>query len=265
MWAGISEVVIATEDINPTVRGGGFDYLKRAGIEVRRGLMGAEAREQMASFMNWCERRRPLVTLKAALDANGNVDSSNGPPSRFTSDSSLEAVHELRRRCDAVIVGVNTVIRDNPKLTVRRVPIREGRQPLRVVLDRRLRTPSECALVADDGQTLILHCEGNPDDLGAEVVCLPPLHGAPEGGVDLGQLLDMLGDRGVQRLLVEGGPDVWGRFLDAGLVDEVYLFQSQVDLGEGLAGGIDAACLEAAGLSLCERRESGADSLQVWR
>jgi len=265
MWAGIGRVVIAAEDVNPTVRGGGVDCLKMAGIEVSQGLQEAEARLQMAPFMRWCERRRPLVTLKAAIDRNGRVDSEHDAPGRFTSEESLDAVHELRRRCDAVVVGVNTVIRDDPQLTVRRVPIGKGEQPLRIILDRRLRTPTDSKLVSDGGETIIFHSEGEDSGLTAEVVCLHSHLGSSEEGVDLVQLLDLLGDKGIQRLMVEGGPDVWCRFLDAELVDEVYLFKADVDLGEGVEGGINSERLKHAGLTLAEESQCGEDTLQIWR
>ena len=264
LWAGINRVVIAAEDINPTVRGGGIDCLKRAEIEVAQGLMEAEARQQMAAFMHWCEKRRPIVILKAALDCNGNVDSTSGPPARFTSEESLDEVHRLRLQCDAVLVGVNTVIRDDPKLTVRRVDLRMGRQPLRIVLDRRLRTPEKAEMVIDGDSTLVLHCEGEENSLECETILMPPLFSSGEEGVDLVQLLDLLGDREIQRLLVEGGPDVWARFLAAELVDEACIFHSKVDLGEGLNGGITSEILEGAGLILASSEDIGDDRLEHW-
>ena len=264
LWAGIKRVVIAAEDVNPTVRGGGIDYLKKAGIQVSQGLLEAEARQQMHAFMHWCECRRPIVILKAALDCNGNVDSKSGPPARFTSAESLDEVHQLRKDCDAVLVGVNTVVRDNPELTVRRVELGSGKQPLRIVLDRTLRTPKSATLVSDEHETLILHCDGSGDGLECETILMPPLFSESEEGVDLVQLLDLLGDREIQNLLVEGGPDVWARFLADDLVDEAYIFHSKADLGEGLKSGISNSVLEAAGLHLVEKRDSGVDTLQIW-
>ena len=265
LWAGIKRVVIAAEDINPTVRGGGIDYLRKAGIQVSQGLLEAKAREQMHSFMHWCECRRPIVLLKAALDCNGNVDSKSGPPARFTSAESLDEVHRLRKDCDAVLVGVNTVVRDNPELTVRRVALGNGKQPLRIVLDRTLRTPESSTLVSDEHDTLILHCEGDKKGLECDTILMPPLFSDTEEGVDLVQLLDLLGDREIQNLLVEGGPDVWARFLADELVDEAYIFHSKANLGEGLNSGISDTVLEAAGLHLVEERASGDDTLQVWK
>ena len=213
LWAGINRVVIAAEDTNPTVRGGGLEYLKRANIDVSQGLLESEALQQMSSFMHWCEYRRPIVTLKAALDCNGNVDSISGPPARFTSEESLDEVHRLRLQSDAVLVGVNTVIRDNPRLTVRRVNLGKSSQPLRIVLDRRLRTPVTSELVTDGNDTLLLHCEENEKSVECETILIPSLFSERRKRVDLEQLLDLLGDRIIQRLLVEGGPDVWGQFL----------------------------------------------------
>ena len=264
LWAGINRVVIAAEDINPTVRGGGLDCLKRAEIEVAQGLMEAEARQQMSAFMHWCESRRPIVILKAALDCNGNVDSTSGPPARFTSEDSLDEVHRLRLQCDAVLVGVNTVIRDDPKLTVRRVDLGKSKQPLRIVLDRRLRTPEKAEMVIDGNSTVVLHCEGVGDSLECETILMPPLFSSGEEGVDLMQLLDLLGDREVQRLLVEGGPDVWARFLADGLVDEACILHSKVDLGEGLNGGITSEILEGAGLMLASSENIGGDLMEHW-
>ena len=117
-------------------------------------LMEIEAREQMKAFMHWCEHRRPLVTVKLALDVNGSVDDRAGVAQRFTSPGCLEKVHELRRDCDAVLVGVETVNRDNPQLNVRLVP--SDRQPLRVVLDPNQRINPKAQLLADNGETLLM-------------------------------------------------------------------------------------------------------------
>ncbi len=123
LWAGVGKVVIAAEDANPTVRGGGVDYLRNAGIDVRQGLMEAEARQQMAPFMLRFERRRPMVPMKAAMVRNRRVDAEHDAPLRFSSEESLVAVLELRSGLDAWVVGVNLVIWDYPQLTLRPVPL----------------------------------------------------------------------------------------------------------------------------------------------
>ena len=163
-----------------------------------------------------------------------------------------------------MLVGVNTVIRDDPKLTVRRVDLGKGKQPLRIVLDRRLRTPEKAEMVTDGDGTVVLHCEGGGGSLECETILIPPLFSSDNEGVDLLQLLDLLGDREVQRLLVEGGPDVWARFLNEKLVDEACIFHSKVDLGEGLNGGITTEILEGAGLKLVSSEDVGGDRLERW-
>ena len=129
MWAGIKKAVIAHYDPNPTVRGQGVEVLKDAGIEVETGLLEAEAAVQMREFLYWCEHRRPIVTVKLAVDKNGSVDDRSQAAGRFTSEGCLDAVHQLRKECDAILVGAETIERDNPSLTVRRVEAE--RQPLR--------------------------------------------------------------------------------------------------------------------------------------
>ena len=225
MWAGIKEVVIAVHDPNPTVRGDGCRVLEAAGIPTRVGLMETEAREQMRAFMHWCEHRRPLITVKLALDANGSVDDRSENPQRFTSLGCLEKVHELRRDCDAVLVGVDTVNRDDPQLNVRLVP--SDRQPLRVVIDPNQRINPKSQLLGDDGETLLMQ---------------KSFSGLPS-------LLHQLAAQDIQRVLVEGGPTTVHRFLQAGLVDEVFLVHSTVVHESPVPANIDEHLLEKSGLT----------------
>ena len=236
LWAGVREVVIAHPDPNPTVRGGGADALREAGIRVREGLLRAEAGRQMQAFLHWCAERRPLVTLKLAVDPHDRVDASSAPPGRFTSPASLDLAHRLRRAVDAIVVGVGTVIRDDPALTVRRVEPAAGRQPVRVVLDPRGRIPATAAVLTDGQLTLLVRGPEATDEsspaVPAEVV---HLLGRPSDrtGLDLGALLDLLGDRGHQELLIEGGPTTWAAFLKAALVDRIIRIRSLLELGDG--------------------------------
>ena len=162
-----------------------------AGIVVREGLLGDEAQTQMQAFMHWCQCKQPLVTLKAAMDANGVVDGET--PGRFTSEESLNGAHRLRGQCDAILVGVNTIIRDDPSLNIRRGDRGKRMHPLRIVLDRTLRIPTDAKVLTDGQETVLVHIQS--DNRG---VALP----AGDGGADLGALLDHLGDRGVQELLI---------------------------------------------------------------
>ena len=238
MWAGVSEVVVAHSDPNPTVRGNGCRVLNDAGIPTRVGLMETEAHEQMLAFMHWCTHRRPLVTVKMALDANGSVDDRAEAAQRFTSPGCLEKVHELRRDCDAVLVGVETVNRDDPKLNVRLVP--NERQPLRVVIDPNGRIDPTSTLLNDGGDVLLVQKEFT----------------------NLASLMNQLGDRDIQRVLVEGGPSTVERFLEASLVDEVFLVHSTVIHAQPVLSGLNAQRLSEAGLVLAEETIWGEERVE---
>jgi len=240
MWAGIKEVIVAHLDPNPTVRGAGIEVLVQAGINVRQGLLEAEAGAQMRAFMHWCEHRRPMVTVKIAVDRNGSVDDRSGAPMRFTSEACLDAVHQLRQDCDAVLVGAETVARDDPSLTVRRVEAQ--RQPLRIVIDPNGRIPSDAVLLNDGHETLHM----------------------AETFRGLKPLLNQLGDRDVQRVLVEGGPSTVHAFLKQGLVDEFFLVQSDVEHLQPVAANLDDRTLSSAGLLRRADQQWGQETVQHW-
>ncbi|MCH1410802.1 MAG: bifunctional diaminohydroxyphosphoribosylaminopyrimidine deaminase/5-amino-6-(5-phosphoribosylamino)uracil reductase, partial [Candidatus Poseidoniaceae archaeon] len=235
----IQRVVIAHPDPNPNVRGRGSDVLREAGLEVEVGLLQDEASVQMRSFLHWCHHRRPWVTVKVAVDANGSVDDRSEDAGRFTSEGCLDEVHRLRQRCDAVLVGSETVLRDDPLLTVRRVE--HDRQPLRVVLDGRGRVSDEAALLNDGGSTMHL-----------------------TGEVELERLLQQLGDQELQRLLVEGGPSTVHRFLKAGLVDEVFLVHSTTTHASPVPSGLDDEAFASAGLTPQQGQVWGEEQVSVW-
>ena len=240
MWAGVKEVIVAHPDPNPTVRGSGFEVLEKAGIEVRFGLLEKEACSQMRPFMHWCTHRRPMVTVKMAVDCNGSVDDRSAEAQRFTSEACLDRVHQLRKECDAILVGAETVERDNPTLTIRRVET--DRQPLRIVIDPNNRIDSNSALLQDGLETL--HMTSNFRGLEA--------------------LLNQLGDREIQRLLVEGGPTTVQQFLRAGLVDEFFLVESSVEHVEPVPSKIDDSMLQQAGLVRGSNEQWGDETVQFW-
>lgn len=269
LWAGVSEVVVAHRDPNPTVRGKGIEYLREQGTIIREGLLDSEALIQMQPFMHWCETRLPMLTLKIAVDKNLAVDDREGVSQRFTSEESLDAVHRLRRDVDAVVVGVGTVIRDNPSLNVRRVPLNLARQPLRVVLDRELRIPLDSTLVNDEQQTLILHVVGREDRVAAlssrDNVEVCQLQSArTHDGVDLNLVLSFLGDRGFQEVMVEGGPETARRFLRAGLFDRVIVIHTDAEFGDPFPLSITDEELANAGLVPMGAINWGKDEAERW-
>ena len=241
MWAGVKKVIIGIADPNPTVRGGGVDALSKEGIEVEIGLLEEECYAQMSAFMHWCEHRRPMVTVKLAVDCNGSVDDRSAHAQRFTSEACLDEVHKLRMECDAVLVGAETVTRDDPSLTVRR--IETDRQPLRIVIDPHHRIPKSSVVLTDEHETLHL----------------------TTGFRGLVPLLNQLGDQEVQRLLVEGGPTTVHAFLEAKLVDEFFLVQSDVEHAQPVAANISDEVLLRSGLVRGENQQWGEETVQHWR
>ena len=238
MWAGVRKVIVAHEDPNPTVRGKGGEVLLDNGIPTSFGLMKKEANEQMKGFLHWCEHRRPLVTVKMAIDRNGSVDDRSEQAQRFTSDGCLKKVHELRRDCDAILVGVETVVRDDPALTVRLVP--SERQPLRLVIDPNGRIPVSAALLNDGHPTRLLQSDF----------------------VSLDRLLNELGDQEIQRLLVEGGPNTVARWLRAKVVDEFFLVHADTTHLQPVDSGITPEVLKLAGLHFVEELTWGDERVE---
>ena len=241
LWSGVKHVIVAHPDPNPTVRGKGFQVLRDAGITVQSGLLEERAAEQMKPFLYWCEHRRPMVTVKLAIDANGSVDDRSAEAQRFTSEACLDEVHRLRKDCDAILVGAETIERDNPSLTIRRVETE--RQPLRVILDPKERTNPDAIVYNDEHETV---------QIGSDFTGLLPL-------------LNRLGDMEKQRLLIEGGPTTIHSFLQEGLVDEFYLVRSEVTHQMPIASNIDGDVLKQAGLSLERTEKWGEESVEVWK
>jgi len=265
LWAGVTHVVIGANDPNPTVRGGGSDALRQAGIEVEEGILADECRKQMREFMHWCESKRPYVLLKAAVDPHGRIDGDQSKSAvRFSSEVSLEIVHQLRSESMAILVGINTVIRDNPSLTVRGPDIGPREAPLRVVIDPNGRIPSGCTLMQDDSApTLLIHCKepGHSDD--------PPhveriVLSDDDGEIPVERILDMLGDRGIQSLMVEGGADTWRRFLAEEAVDWAHLCRSPFDLSGDHGITFEEHELTAAGLRRISVRDVDGDEISNW-
>lgn len=233
-------VVVAMKDPNPLVAGRGLRALRAAGIRVDLGLLRSEACDLAAPFIKFHRERRPYVILKWAQSIDGKIATRTGDSRWITSRRSRAAAHAMRARVDAVIVGVETVLADDPDLTARLV--RPRRRATRVVLDTRLRTPPRCRLVrsARSVPTLIVTGSNQAatarrrlERAGCEVVSV----GGGSGGVHLGRLLDLLRAREMTNVLVEGGGKVLASFLDAGLADEARVFVAPRLIGGAAAPG----------------------------
>ena len=237
--AGIGEVHVATTDPNPRVNGKGLSELEAAGIKVYRGEGEEEAAELYEAFARHVNTGLPFVTAKFAMSLDGKIATHTGDSKWVTGPPARGYAQEMRETCDAIMVGVNTVLLDNPRLTARDT---DGdllpRQPLRVILDSKVRTPANARLLSEPGLTLIAvtrSADGKIAALreaGAEVLQFPE---TKDGMVDPCALLQALGARGVVSLLVEGGGTLLGSLFDLGMVDKVAAF-----IAPKIIGGISA-------------------------
>lgn len=244
--AGVRRVHAALLDPNPRVNGQGVARLREAGVEVVVGEAAAEARDLIRFYSTWVTTGRPYVTLKLATSLDGKVATAGGESRWITGRVARRAAHQLRSDHDSVMVGVGTVLADDPSLTARHRP--DSRQPIRVVVDSHLRTPpSARVLTQTSGRTWIATLDQHPGPLeGAELIPLP----AHEGRVSLEALLDELGRRQVTSLLVEGGPTVAGEVAARRLANRVVVFIAPLVLGGSQAlsaiGGKGARTLSEA-------------------
>ena len=235
--AGVANVVAAMQDPNPKVSGMGCTLLQEAGINVRVGLMSDVAEKLNAGFLSRVRRGRPFVRLKIAASLDGRTAMADGESKWITGPAARRDVHLFRASSGAVLSGVNTVLDDDPSLTVRDMAGHsEILQPLRVIVDSTLRMPPSAQMLSIDGETLIF-CIADEnraplEDHGAEVVMIS----AHEGRPDLVCVLENLGNRDINDVLVEAGPTLAGGFLARGLVDELVIYQAPHIMGSETRG-----------------------------
>jgi diaminohydroxyphosphoribosylaminopyrimidine deaminase/5-amino-6-(5-phosphoribosylamino)uracil reductase len=233
--AGIKRVVAPIEDPNPLVSGRGFQRLRDAGIEVITGILADEAISLNEKFICWHKKRRPFVHLKLAMSLDGRISLHNSISTALTSEAARNRVQGLRHECDAILVGANTAVVDDPMLTDRSG--KERRRPLvRVVLDDRLRVRSDSKLADTNIAPTIVFtktsdktCASELTSRGVDVI------ETEAGSRDLDAVLHSLAEREIQSILVEGGSQVAGAFVDAGLVDKITLIAAPLIIGGGEA------------------------------
>lgn len=233
--SGIAEVYIATLDPNPQVSGRGKAELEAAGIKTHLGEREAEARQLNEAYIKFITTGLPFVTAKFAMSLDGKIATSRGDSRWISGEESRGYVHQLRQEADAIMVGVNTVLSDDPQLTARGEdgqPLE--RQPLRVIVDSQARTPPRARLFQQPGKTMIAITSAalrarvrRLKEAGAEVLELP----SQEGLVDLGQLIRELGRREFTSVMVEGGGTLLGSLFEQGLVDKVVAFIAPIIIG----------------------------------
>ncbi len=235
--AGVSSVVIGMKDPNPDVKGGGADFLRARGIAVEAGILERECRLLNQPFIKYAGAGLPFVVLKAAATLDGRIATRTGDSKWISNEKSRRFAHRLRSNVDAILVGIGTVLADDPLLTARRPGKSDCRQPIRIVADAGLRLPVSSRLVQTAREIPVWAAcaeDAPPDrelrlrDLGVDVLRLP----AKEGRVNLERLLKELGNRRVTSLLVEGGAQIHGQFLEKRLADAFYFFYAPKILGD---------------------------------
>ncbi|HEX8748917.1 MAG TPA: bifunctional diaminohydroxyphosphoribosylaminopyrimidine deaminase/5-amino-6-(5-phosphoribosylamino)uracil reductase RibD [Pyrinomonadaceae bacterium] len=231
--AGIRRVVSSIEDPNPQVSGKGLAHLRRAGLEVRTGVLASEAERLNEKYIHFMRQRRPFVHLKLAVSLDGRTATRTGDSRWITNEAARSRVHELRREYDAILIGAGTALADDPLLTDRS-GLKRRRPLVRVLLDEGLKVShqSQLARTARDFP-LIVFTSKRAD---TEKARLLESGGAQiirddEGGRNLQAVLAKLAERSLQSLLVEGGANVAGAFLDSGLVNKVTFFIAPVIIG----------------------------------
>ena len=265
--AGVRKVIVGMEDPNPLVKGRGMVLLKQAGLDVKLGVLEKECYRLNEAFCKYIVRHEPFIILKVAATLDGKLATRNGESQWITGETSRRFVHRLRDQVDGVVVGIGTVMKDDPMLTTR---IRGGRDPYRIVFDSRLRIPENAKVVdLSPSKTIVATTEMASRDKierlqkkGVQIL----ISDSKLGKVDLKSSLLKLGEMGMISLLVEGGSQINGSFLDQGLIDKIFLFLSPKLIGDPLAPGIFsgagiASLKEATSIKDLKVRRVGEDIL----
>jgi diaminohydroxyphosphoribosylaminopyrimidine deaminase/5-amino-6-(5-phosphoribosylamino)uracil reductase len=263
----VKRAVIGMEDPNPIVRGRGLKSLRRAGLDVKMGILEKECRKLNEFYCKYIQKKEPFIILKVAATLDGKIATREGESKWISGETSRRFVHRMRDQVDGVVVGIGTVLKDDPQLTAR---MKNGRDPYRIVLDSRLRIPEDARVIGDSPpKTIIATTEGADKDKierleekGVRVL----IFDSKQGRVDLKKCVDKLGEMGMMGLLVEGGSRINGSFLDEGLIDKILFFLSPKLIGDGKALGIfggsgKATLKEAIPLNEVRLRRMGEDVL----
>jgi len=265
--AGVRRAVIGMEDPNPLVKGRGVEALKRAGLDVDVGILEKECRRLNEAFCKYILNKEPFLILKVVATLDGKIATRKGESQWISGEASRRFVHRLRDQVDGVIVGIGTVLKDDPMLTAR---VKGGKDSYRIILDSRLRIPENAKVIEiSPSKTIVATTELAPGEKverlekkGVRVLILD----SKKGRVDLKPCLFKLGEMGMMSLLVEGGSQLNGSFLDEGLIDKIFLFLSPKLIGDpqalGIFGGHGVSSLkEAIPLNELKVRRIGEDLL----
>ncbi|MGA1840334.1 MAG: bifunctional diaminohydroxyphosphoribosylaminopyrimidine deaminase/5-amino-6-(5-phosphoribosylamino)uracil reductase RibD [bacterium] len=251
--AGITKAVISVKDPNPIVNGKSIEILKNKGIEVKLGILEKTASKLNEFFFKYITTGTPFITLKSAMSLDGKVATKTGESKWITSDVSREYVHQLRNQMDATLVGIETILRDNPRLTTR-LKNSKGRDPIRVVIDSLLRIPIRMRIFtqeSDAGNIIITTINAPIDRIkkiessGAKVLFVKP---KGRNRVDMQAMAEELGKLQITSLLIEGGPGINASAFQEGIVDKVIMFIAPIIIG----GKIAPSAIQGDGIAKLE-------------
>jgi diaminohydroxyphosphoribosylaminopyrimidine deaminase/5-amino-6-(5-phosphoribosylamino)uracil reductase len=232
LQAGIKKLVIGMRDPNPRVKGGGIAFLKSKGVNVKVGVLEAECRRLNEAFVKFITTGRPFVMAKSALTLDGWSAAANGDSQWVSNELSRGFAHGLRDQADAIMVGVGTVLKDDPALTTR-LARKKGRDPIRIILDTQFRIPETAKVLNPDSSAKTIVVIGDQTvinkvkiealaKLNAEVLICPQ----KTGHLDLAALMPLLGQKSITSILLEGGAAVMGNMIRKQLVDKFYIFKA---------------------------------------
>ena len=233
--SGVSRVIVAMQDPNPAVAGRGIQLLRDAGIDVEVGLLENEARKLNERFIHNMITERPFVVSKFAMTLDGKIAAHNGHSQWITDEAARADVHQIRHEVDGILVGVQTVLNDNPKLTTR-LPEGNGRNPIRVVLDSQLRTPLNAHIADTNEANTVIITSLQADEqkaiaLANQGLLIIRVPNDEQGQLDLNATLEALYQIGITHLLVEGGAQVNASFLRSGIIDQYIVYVAPKILG----------------------------------
>jgi len=230
--SGVREVIIGMEDPNPLVEG--FRELKFRGLKTKIGILEKEAKKLNEAYIKWMKTKRPFVTIKVAMSADGRIATKTGDSKYITSKDARAYVHQLRTEADAVMVGLNTVLRDNPELTPR---LYKGKDPMKVVVDSSLKIPKNCNLMKDPAKLIIATTAKAPkgeikklQQKGINIIIAK----TNKGLVDLEDLMKQLGKHEITSIMIEGGSELNSSAIKEGVVDKILIFTAPKLIGNGL-------------------------------
>ena len=229
--SGVREVIIGMKDPNPLVHG--YMELKARGLKTKIGILEEDAEKLNEPYVKWIKTKKPFVVIKVAMSADGKIATKTGDSKYITSKEARTLVHQMRTEADAVMVGVNTVLRDNPELTPR---LYKGKDPLKIVVDSNLKIPRNCNLMKDPPRLVVATTTKASksdvqklQDKGIRVIITKP----DKGMVDLRELMKELGKSEIISIMIEGGSELNSSAINAGLVDKIMIFTAPKLIGNG--------------------------------